>query len=107
MRCSTGWAKIYIAGPLDEIEQVCRFFALEGACVTVTPTRYIYTGGEETGVEVGMINYPRFPMTQRDMTERAVELGKKIMIRCHQLTFTVMTPENTTYYSRKEELGVR
>lgn len=51
---------IFIAGDFDEARDLCRAFCdEEGLCVTVTPTTYVYTGGEEDGVIVGLINYPR------------------------------------------------
>jgi hypothetical protein len=99
---STFWAKIFIAGPIDKIEQSCREYCLEGMCVTVTPTKYIYTMGEETGAEIGLINYPRFPNDPADITRKARELASKIMEDCHQGSYTVMTPDETVFYSRRE-----
>jgi len=110
MRCSTFWAKIYIAGPLPIIEQVCREWCMKGACVTVTPTNYIYTMGEESGVEVGLIHYPRFAKDQTKVatmeTKAAIlkdaeELGQEIMDQCCQGSFTIMTPDDTHFYSRR------
>ena len=105
--CNTYWAKIFIAGPIDVIKQTCRKFVLTGLCVTVTPTTYIYTGGEEVGVIVELINYPRFPTDLREIIESAIRLGEQIMIDAHQVSYTVQTPYNTYYFSRREEIGVR
>ena len=111
MRCSTFWAKIYIAGPITEIEQVCREFVMKGACVTVTPTNYIYTMGEESGAEIGLIHYPRFPKdqtvhakmeTKAAILEEAVSLGNAICTKCFQGSFTVMTPDDTIFFSRRK-----
>lgn len=104
-QCKTYWAKIFIAGPLDQIEQICREFVLkQSLCVTVTPTKYIYVGGEETGVEIGLINYPRFPHEDGyEITDIAKELAHKIMEETHQGSYTVMSPNNTYYYSRRDE----
>ena len=101
MSCDTFWAKIYIAGPIDKIEQVCREWCMKGACVTVTPTNYIYTMGEESGVEVGLINYPRFPKSKEDIFEQAEELGHMLMEECCQGSFTIMTPDETLFCSRR------
>jgi len=103
----TYWARIYIAGPLNEIEQSCREFVLSGLCVTVTATNYIYTGGEESGAIIELINYPRFPSTEDEIYVKARDLAIKVMEDCHQVSFTLMTPTNTIYHSRREELGVR
>jgi len=109
--CITAWAKIYIAGPLAVIEQTCRDWCMEGACVTVTPTNYIYTMGEESGAEIGLIHYPRFPkvppgdshpIAQTMITEEAIHLGEQIMKDACQGSFTVMTPEKTFFYSRRK-----
>ena len=98
------WARIYIAGPISEIEQVCREFVLEvGLCVTVTPTKYIYTGGEETGVIVELINYPRFPSTPDEVNNKALTLADKIMVQTCQGSYTIVTPDETVYYSRRDE----
>ena len=35
-----------------------------GLCVSVTPTKFIYTNGGENGCIIGFINYPRFPSTK-------------------------------------------
>jgi len=99
----TYWAKIFIAGPIDQIKQVVREYCLEGACVTVTPTTYIYAMGEEEGVEIGFINYPRFPSTQLDLTDRAMLLGYLLMNACHQGSFTVITPSDTHFVSRRND----
>lgn len=70
----THWARIYIAGPIDVAKQIIR----EGLCATITPTDYIYTGGEEAGIVVGLIDYPRFPKPVDEITNRAVDLGHKL-----------------------------
>jgi hypothetical protein len=100
----TYWARIYIAGDLDTIKQVCREHCMEvGLCVTVEPTTYIYTGGEESGAVVGLINYPRFPSDLSELLAKAEALAMKIMERCCQLSFSIMTPETTTWHSRRPE----
>jgi hypothetical protein len=54
-------AAIYIAGDLNAARATCRDFCMTSLCVTIEPVEFIYTGGSETGVRVGLINYPRFP----------------------------------------------
>lgn len=104
LKCKTYWAKIYIAGPIAEIEQVCREYVMKGACVTVTPTNYIYTMGEESGAEIELINYPRFPKDypRIELLEEAVELGNAICSKCFQGSFTIMTPMDTFFFSRRK-----
>lgn len=97
----TYWVKIYISGPTDVIEQVCRGYCKQvGLCVTVTPTKFIYTGGEETGVEVGLVNYPRFPVEDfTALDKHAVVLGMDLLEATLQNSFMVMTPTITHWYS--------
>jgi hypothetical protein len=100
----TCWVKIYTSGPLDVIKQVCRKECMEqGLCVTVEPTTYIYTGGEEQGAVIGLVNYPRFPCTEVALEKRARKLAMEILIATHQHSIMVMTNKRTSWFSRREE----
>jgi ferredoxin len=100
----TYWARIYIAGDLATIKQVCREHCMAvGLCVTVDPTTYVYTGGEEAGAVVGLINYPRFPASPEEIFLKARELGEKIMERCCQHSFSIMAPDETVWFSRRPD----
>lgn len=60
--CTSYPVSIFMAGDYNAAREICRAYCDEvGYCVTVTPTSYVYTGGEESGFIVGLINYPRFP----------------------------------------------
>jgi hypothetical protein len=96
----TFWVRIYIAGDIQQATQICREECYQqGLCVTVEAASYIYTGGEEAGIIVGLINYPRFPAASGDIVERAASLGRSLMKRLCQRSFTIMTPELTFRYS--------
>lgn len=99
-RVKTWWAKIYVAGPRDTILQTCRKYCEEGLCVTVEVTKFIYTGGEEMGVVIGLVNYPRFPSTPDAITDKAVILAKKIVKDAYQKTALVVTPINTVWIEK-------
>ena len=112
MRCSTFWAKIYIAAPIRLIEHVCAAYVMKGGCVTVTPTNYIYTMGEESGAEIGLIHYPRFAKdktrvatmdTKKAILDDAEKLGFKLLKECYQGSFTIMTPDDTYFYSIRDD----
>jgi hypothetical protein len=99
----TFWAKIYISGPIEVAEQIIRAECLrEGLCVTIEPTKFIYTGGEEEGYVVGLINYPRFPASPEDIRERAISLGKLLLEGTYQHSILIMTPINTLWISKRE-----
>lgn len=96
--------RIWIAGDINEIRAVCRSFCWdEGLCVTVTATEFIYTGGYETGAVIGLINYPRFPMTPAEILETARNLAEAIRIQCHQWSYTLEAPDVTEWHSDRAE----
>jgi hypothetical protein len=93
---------IFIAGDYAQAKQVARKFCMNvGACVTVTPTSYIYTGGEEAGVIVGFINYPRFPAAPDDIFGKAKQLADDLMHGLCQHSYTIQTPDQTYWFSRR------
>jgi hypothetical protein len=95
---------IFIAGDYDRARQIAREFCINvGACVTVTATSYIYKGGEEAGVIVGFINYPRFPSVANDLLTKAQQLAEDLMYGLCQSSYSIQTPEKTHWYSRRPE----
>lgn len=93
---------IFIAGDLAQAKQVCREYCFDvGLCVTVEPVAYIYTGGEEAGVRVGLINYPRFPTDADSLSSKAKELADSLMERLCQHSYTIVGPDQTEWFSRR------
>lgn len=94
---------IFIAGDIDVIKQACRKYTYaKGLCVTVTPTTYIYTGGQEEGVKVGLINYPKFPSSHTDTVEsKATDLAMYLMEQACQKSCTVQCEDMTYHYTRE------
>ncbi len=104
----TFWARIYLAGSIDVARQVCMEECFrEGLCVTVEPCDYIYTGGQESGYVVGLINYPRFPSSPDEITRRAKNLAVSLMERGFQHSCLVMTPSATEWLSRRQDSNSR
>lgn len=63
---------IFMAGDVSQAKLVCREYCYAvGLCVHIEPVDFIYTGGEEDGFKVGLINYPRFPISEPELHERA------------------------------------
>jgi hypothetical protein len=107
LRADTFTAQIYIGGSLEQAKQVCREYCAEvGFCVTVEPVSFIYTGGEEVGVRVGMINYPRFPRTPHEIMGHAETLAERLRVRLCQGSFSIVTPTETLFKSwrKKDEM---
>lgn len=93
---------IFIAGDIGVAKQICREFCFEvGLCVTVEPVDYIYTGGEEAGVRIGLINYPRFPSSESGLMDKAVALADRLMRAMHQHSYSIVGPSQTVWFSRR------
>lgn len=93
---------IVMAGDIEQAKQVCREYCFEvGLCVTIDPTTYIYTGGEEQGFRVGLINYPRFPSSPDEILEKAKALADRLMHRLCQHSYSIITPTETLWFSRR------
>lgn len=75
----------------------------DGLCVTIEPTTFIYTGGEEQGYVVGMINYPRFPSVPQDLDDRDRVLVRKLMAATFQTSGLMMTPEKTEWFTTRAD----
>lgn len=100
----TYWVKLYLSGPIEIAKQIIRKdCSEEGLCVTIEPTTFIYTGGEESGYVVGLINYPRFPWTQDRVTLRAESLLAKLLSGTFQKSGLLQTPSYTKWYSIEQD----
>ena len=100
----TYWVEICMAGSIEKAKEICREYCYDvGLCVTIDPTLYIYTGGEEHGFKVRLINYPRFPDTDASIYSKALELGYKLRIGLYQDSYTIITPTNTYWFSRRDK----
>ncbi len=67
---------IWIAGTrLIHKEVIQEYCNSVGLCVTVTDTDFIYTGGSEIGVRIGLRQYPRYPQSETAIMAHAQRLG--------------------------------
>jgi hypothetical protein len=93
---------IFIAGDVEQAKQACREWTLEvGACVTVEQLSFIYSGGEESGLKIGLINYPRFPTELDTLLGKARSLADLLMHRLCQLSYSIVAPDRTYWHSRR------
>lgn len=95
--------RIWIAGNYDRAEEICREYCEQRYCVSVVRANYIYTGGEESGVCVTLINYARFPKDPADLKIHAENLAERLRIGLHQQSFTIEDPEETRFFSVRPE----
>lgn len=100
--------RLYLSGPIDVAKQVIRerCFA-RGLCVTVEPTTYIYTGGEEQGYVVGLLNYPRFPSTPKTLEDIAEDLALALLNRTYQGSVLIVSPNGSKWVSIRDEKARR
>lgn len=95
---------IHIAGEPHTARHICQKFCdKEGLCVTVTRTDYVYTNGREEGVRVGLINYPRFPKTEKEIEGIAFKLAMCLKNGLDQQSFSLETPKETIWFSWRDQ----
>lgn len=70
--------------------------------LTVTPTTFVYTGGSEPGVIVGVIQYPRFPMETAEIIRRTMELARRLLKGLDQERLTVVMPGETIMIEKED-----
>ena len=94
--------EIFIAGDIDTARAVCRRFCKDvGLCVTINETEYIYTGGSEVGVVVGLRNYPRFPSNESELFNTAMVLANELKAKLCQWGFMVQSNKRVEWVSDK------
>lgn len=97
---------IHIAGDGGEARRVCRQYCQDvGFCVTVRDVDYIYTDGPDAdpGVAVGLINYPRFPMTPQQLWRHAEALAERLRVELEQQSYSIEAPNETRWVSYRGE----
>lgn len=95
---------IFIGGSYEDAVRACREYTITtGLCVTVTPTTFVYTGGAEDGVRVGLINYPRFPKPCQEICDTAEDLAIWLMAHLHQQSVSIVGSNRTKWLSRRPE----
>jgi hypothetical protein len=95
---------IFMAGDAETAAVLCRQFCDSvGLCVTVTSALYVYTGGEEAGFVVGLINYPRFPASPFEISATAQRLADHLRINLGQDSYSIHSPLGTVWHSWRGE----
>jgi len=95
---------IFVGGSAWEAWKICREYCDEvGLCVTITETKYVYTGGETVGVIVGLINYPRFPSEPTPIWAHAEALALKLIEGLKQESCSIQSPDRTLWISFRDQ----
>lgn len=105
--CDSLAYNIYIAGSYEEAQRTLRKYCSEnGACFSISKNKYIYSGGEEDGIVVHVMNYPRFPKSQSELYKLTEQLAIKLMYDLNQGSYTIEPCVNTHrnyFYSRRKD----
>lgn len=90
--------QLYIGGNIEEAKRQLNMICyLEGLCVTIEPTTFIYTGGTEQGMVIGFVNYPRFPKTPETIWNLAVEIAHILIPALNQKTALLVAMDRTAW----------
>lgn len=81
---------------VDEIRQWLQIFCNGVKLgVTLTQTEFIYVDGNEPGVIIGLINYPRFPRPVEEIKSLATNIAKDLMALCQQERVSIVFSDET------------
>jgi len=105
IRSNSFHATIWIAGDIDKATVVCRDYCDNvGLCVSISTTEYVYTHGQEKGIRVDFINYPRFPSKFKDIKIHACRLGILLKDELNQESFSIECSDFTYMYNFRKEV---
>lgn len=97
---------IFMAGSIEKAKELLRercYPPNPGLCVTIKPCSYIYSGGEEEGFEIGLVNYPRFPTTPEDLWLTACVIAEKLIPGLCQWSALLVAPDKTQWITNRKE----
>jgi len=81
---------------LDLVKKICKKYCDDvGLGLTITQTEFVYTDGDEPGVIVGLINYPRFPSSPFQIKFLAGSLAAILLHELKQERLSIMYPDET------------
>ncbi len=94
--------KIFASGPIEQAKQILRRECLyDGLCVTIESTLFIYTGGEENGYVVGLLNYPRFPAANELILSRAMKVAQMLLDETYQHSILIVDSEKSYWITKR------
>lgn len=115
---NTFWAEIYcgltpgydeatnetLVGQRVLADTVCREFCDDHEIgVTVTNMTFIYPGGKEPGVIVGLFDYPRFPTGWPKVLASAKELADVLLVSLKQERLSIVCADQSYLVERETE----
>lgn len=98
-----GTATYNIFHSIEEVKLVCQAYCDKiGFGVSVTPTNFVYTGGHEEGVIVGIMNYPRFPKSEEELKIRALEIAQILLKKFNQERLSIEYPDKVVMLEKTD-----
>lgn len=89
---------------IEKIYSICRKYIHQVQwCVTVTPTKFLYVGGDEDGAIIGIIQYPRFPKSHNLLKEQTIELAEILRTELGQFRVSIVFPDETIMLEKEDE----
>jgi len=102
--CESCEVSIYMAGDIDHAKQITRRFCKEiKTCVTLSPTTYIYSGGEESGFVISFRNYPRFPSASGSLEIKASKFAQLLREALGQKSYMIVSEGGTTWSTEQND----
>jgi hypothetical protein len=96
--------EIFIAGDIQDAKRaLVKIASKQGACWSVEPVEYIYSGGREQGCVVRSINYPRFPKSVDTLEKDAMFVATELMTELGQGSCSIVGPKETVWLTRRKE----
>jgi len=94
--------RLFMAGDINKAKIVIGHFCrTAGWCVTITPTDYIYSGGQEAGFIIEAINYARFPSNKQEIRKHITALANKLANELNQRSYSIMDDICSEYIALK------
>lgn len=93
---------IYIAGDYQQALNLLQKYVLNGECLSCKPVDYVFTHGREAGIEVTVINYPRFPRDYDTLFQVAKDVATCLLDGLSQGSYTIVGPVESYFYDRRK-----
>ncbi len=70
--------------------------------LTIAENTFVYPGGQEPGLVVSLINYPRFPKTNVEVLQAAIALADELLFALDQERLTVVEIPGETFLVERD-----
>jgi hypothetical protein len=96
--------EIFMAGDINDCKrELVQIAAEQGACWSVEPVEFIYSGGREQGFVVRSINYPRFSKVPLELEHDATYVATRLLEKLGQGSCSIVGPTTTVWLTREDK----